>query len=143
MKTIKIYLVIASVLLVTALGFGVYIWYMVQNVHTEISNSVQKEVKQEEVRVPESSTEKKDEKRGDIAPPAISEAPVVIQTESLTDTQQKMLKTLGYTEDSVTITPEMIACAENVVGSERLQAITNGSAPSPMEAIKLIPCFKK
>lgn len=58
MKTIKIYLAIASVLLVIALGFGVYIWYMVQNVHTEISNSVQKEVRYEDVSVTESGTEK-------------------------------------------------------------------------------------
>ncbi len=143
MKTIKIYLAIASVLLVIALGFGVYIWYMVQNVHTEISNSVQKEVRYEDVSVTESGTEKMDEKSIGTVSNDIEVEPIVVQTESLTDTQQKMLKTLGYTQDSVTITPEMIVCAEKAVGSERLQSITDGNAPSPMEAIKLLPCFKE
>jgi len=36
MKSIKIYLIVVTVLLVIAIGLGVYVWYLIQNVGSQI-----------------------------------------------------------------------------------------------------------
>ncbi len=133
MKTIKICLAIIVVLLVLGIGIGVYVWYTIQHVPTaaDIPNLQQRAEVQTE--------------RSTVATPDVTEdiAPIVIETDTLSDTQQSMLETMGYTKDTVTITPAMIACAEDAVGGARLKEITGGAAPSPLESVKLLPCFKQ
>ena len=135
MRAIKIYLVIVTVLLIGAIGLGVYVWYMIQQTPTGGGNSIKADIPSQgkvsadnEVSVSPNTTEVVE--------------PVVIQTSDLTETQQKMLETMGYTQESFTITPAMITCAENAVGKTRLGEIMNGAAPGPLESAKLLPCFK-
>jgi cytoskeletal protein RodZ len=133
MKVIKICLAIIVVLLTLGIGFGVYVWYTIQHVPTAadipaLQQSSGASVDGNTSPVSEGSTE--------------NTAPIVIETDTLSETQQGMLKSMGYTKDTVTITPAMITCAENAVGAARLKEITSGAAPSPLESMKLLPCFK-
>ena len=59
---------------------------------------------------------------------------------NLTDSQKKMLDTLGI--DVNKVTPEMIACAETSLGASRTAEIKNGATPSFSEGVKLVACYK-
>ncbi len=133
MKIIKICLSIIVVLLVLGIGIGVYVWYTIQHVPTAA-----------DIPGLQQNTEVKTEGSAAATPRAPEDvAPIVIETDTLSETQQGMLETMGYTKDTVTITPAMIACAEDAVGATRLKEITGGAAPSPLESVKLLPCFKQ
>ncbi len=136
MKLIKIYLAIVTVLLIVGLGFGVYVWYTIQHVPSaaDIPAFEQKTTASTEENTPETSHTSQND--------AETVAPIVIETDTLSETQQGMLESMGYTKDTVTITPTMVACAEDAVGAARLKEITGGAAPSPLESMKLLPCFK-
>lgn len=129
MKAIKIYLVVVTVLLVVAISFGIYVWYKIQTFNAVIPAPGTSPAAQENVQTTTSSTS------------ATTPAPITVTTDSLTDTQKKMLETFGYTQDTFTITPAMIQCAEKSVGKTRLDEIVAGGAPTPFESMKLVPCF--
>jgi hypothetical protein len=130
MKAIKIYLVVVTVLLVVAIGLGIYVWYKIQTFNAVIPVPVDSPSAQENIQTMTPSTS------------TSTPAPITVTTDSLTDTQKKMLETLGYTQDTFTITPAMIQCAEESVGKTRLDEIVGGGAPTPFESVKLLPCFK-
>jgi len=44
--------------------------------------------------------------------------------------------------NNVTVTAEMIACAEAKLGVARIEEIKNGSTPSFMEGVSLAVCYK-
>ncbi len=139
MKALKIYLAIASTLLVIALGLGVYVWYVFQQMNSSI------EMKGLET---ESSEQGTTTEKTNVTPvPATTSttepsAPIVIKTSSLTETQRSVLIGLGFKGDTISITSSMIACAKNAVGETRFNEIVNGGAPSPIEAVKLVPCTR-
>ncbi len=137
MKVIKICLAIIVVLLTLGIGFGVYVWYTIQHVPTAadipgLQQSSEATPYENTTATPDASVVSTE-----------SVAPIVIETNTLSETQQGMLETMGYTKDTVTITPAMIVCAEDAVGDSRLKEITGGAAPSPLESVKLLPCFKQ
>lgn len=133
MKVIKICLAIIVVLLTIGIGFGVYVWYTIQHVPSAA-----------DIPGLQQNIETQTEGNTEVTAGATEDvAPIVIETNTLSDTQQGMLETMGYTKDTITITPAMIACAEGAVGATRLKEITGGAAPSPLESMKLLPCFKK
>ncbi len=122
MKSIKIYLIIVSCLLIVAIALGIYIWIMLQKINTDTHSLVSPQ------NEAQSTTSHPKE-------------PIVVQTHSLSESQQKILKTFGYTSDTLTITPTMITCAENAVGKTRLDEILKGSTPNAIESVKLLPCL--
>lgn len=69
--------------------------------------------------------------------------PVTITADQLTPGQRKVLETLGIDTTSVTVTPEMMACAEAGVGSARYKEIVAGATPSIGEGLTLLACFKQ
>jgi len=69
-------------------------------------------------------------------------APIEIDTTSLPAGQQRVLNTLGVDESSVTITPEVVACAEAAIGADRVAAIIAGDTPGLLEGIKLANCYR-
>ncbi len=71
---------------------------------------------------------------------SVPAAGFTVSLSSLPEAQQSMLRTLGY-EDSITFTPEMVACAEGKLGSARVGEIKAGAVPGPLEAASLMPCF--
>lgn len=71
---------------------------------------------------------------------SVPEGGFTVDISSLPDSQQGMLRTLGY-ENSITFTPEMVVCAEGKLGSARVAEIIAGSAPSMMESASLMACL--
>ena len=65
-----------------------------------------------------------------------------VNTNNLTDSQRQMLQALGIDADSVTITPEMVACAEAKLGAARIEEIKNGATPSFSEGASLVACYR-
>ena len=126
MKAIKIYLVVVTVLLVFAIGLGIYVWYKIQTFNAVTPAPGASQTVQENAQTTTSAP-----------------APITVWADSLTETQKKMLETFGYTQDTFTITPAMIQCAEESVGKTRLDEIVGGGAPTPFESMKLLPCFGK
>ncbi len=140
MKALKIYLVVVTVLLVVALGFGVYVWMTIlklQNVTGGVESTP--------VEMPVEVKTEPTEKAGTTTVTPVVETkkePVTIEVDKLSDTQQEILKTFGVKSNTLTITPAMIQCAEAKLGAPRVAEITNGAAPSPLEAFSLAGCFK-
>ena len=134
MKLIKIYLIVVTTLLVSAIGLGIYVWYTIQKLNTAIDAAPTSDM------VVPQSNESTDTLN--TVPEKQPTEPIVVETDKLTPAQQSILQGFGYTKETFTITPAMITCAENAVGKVRLQEILDGSAPSPLESLKLLPCFK-
>lgn len=65
-----------------------------------------------------------------------------INTDNLTDSQRQMLKALGIDADNITITPQMVACAEAKLGAARIEEIKNGASPSFSEGAALVACYR-
>lgn len=130
MKPIKTYLVVVTLLLFMALGFGVYVWYTIQKFDATEGVEI---INAEDVR-DASSTTVNDE-------PTATD-PIVIQTSELPQAQQEILKGIGYSSETFTITGAMMMCAEDAIGVKRLEEITGGAAPTPLESLKLLPCLK-
>lgn len=66
----------------------------------------------------------------------------VIPTTRLSDSQRRMLTSLGIDADAITVTPQMIACAEAKLGAGRIAEITNGATPSVSEGFSLLACYR-
>lgn len=65
-----------------------------------------------------------------------------IDESNLTQEQRNMLESFGIDPSSITITPEMIACAEAELGAARLEEIRNGAMPSVTEGAALLACYR-
>jgi hypothetical protein len=68
--------------------------------------------------------------------------PITFDVTSLPEGQQSLLRTLGITEEIITVTPAMEACVVGKVGAERLQAIVAGDTPSFFEGLALVNCYE-
>ena len=65
-----------------------------------------------------------------------------ISADQLTDGQVKLLSALGVDANNITITGEMIACAEAKLGEARIAEIQNGATPSFIEGTQLVACYQ-
>lgn len=65
-----------------------------------------------------------------------------INTSGLSDSQRQMLNAMGIDADNITITPEMVACAEAKLGAARIEEIKNGATPSFSEGATLMACYR-
>jgi Na+-transporting methylmalonyl-CoA/oxaloacetate decarboxylase gamma subunit len=65
-----------------------------------------------------------------------------VSTDSLTDGQKQMLSAMGIDAENITITAEMVACAEAKLGSARIEEIKNGASPSFTEGATLVACYR-
>jgi hypothetical protein len=65
-----------------------------------------------------------------------------VNTNSLTDGQRQMIEALGIDADNITITPQMVACAEAKLGAARVEEIKNGATPSFSEGASLMACYR-
>lgn len=134
MKSVKIYLIIVSLLLIGALAAGVYVWYVVLKTQGQLESQM--------YQAPQA--EQPGEGRVDTEPSAPEDEVVTtIEIDSLSDTQQTAIRTLGFEGENFEVTTGMVICAEDAIGKERFDAIIGGAAPSPLESLKLLPCFKK
>ena len=129
--SLKTYLLLVTGMLVVALGCGVYVWYMLQTIGSEpLQPTV---VSQDEYVNDGEAPSSADEQ---------TEA-ITIQKEELPENQQKALEVAGIEGDSITVTPQMISCAESALGKREFEEILGGRAPGPFESIQLLGCFKE
>lgn len=128
MKLIKIYLGVATGFLIIAIGLGIYVWYTVQKLNGVVGG-------ERDLTTPISQP-------GSAEVTKKTPEPIVIETSTLSDKQQKMLESFGFDDGTITITSEMLICAENALGKERLRELTEGSSPTPLESLTLLPCLK-
>jgi hypothetical protein len=136
MKYIKVYVAIMSVMLLFALGSGVYVWYTVQTVNRDLDSAYQaleQKVAEQSQATPAPTIE---------VPTSKSEESVVITVENMTTAQQAVFKTFGSGGSAIIITEEMVTCAKAAVGTTRFTEIINGSAPTPLESSRLLLCVK-
>ncbi len=68
---------------------------------------------------------------------------ISVDLSALSVEQKAVAGTLGFTDDAVTISPEVIACVESAFGLERLTAIIDGETPTILEGISAIACFNQ
>lgn len=160
MKSLKTYLIVVSFLLLGAVALLIYVWYRVQETQIQletidatevtrpngVTDSIEPQINTIEVPLdqdmPSAAPVPTPTPTSTVEPTPEVTKPIVVDTNTLSDSQQKILKTFGYDEGTLTITPAMISCAEDAVGKERLAEILDGSSPSTMESIKILPCFK-
>ncbi len=141
MKALKIYLGIVATLLCIAIGFGVYVWYTIQKLNSQTYLSPEILIVEEKQDVLLEQQQVEDTATQEPVVTAPSSDVITVKMSDLSESQQKALKGLGYTQDSFTVTPVMARCAEDGVGKVRFGEILGGSAPSPLESFKLFGCF--
>lgn len=64
-----------------------------------------------------------------------------IDSSSMTDDQRILISALGLDPNNVTVTAEMITCAEAELGAARVEEIKNGATPSFTEGASLVACY--
>jgi hypothetical protein len=132
----KHYLLTMLVLLVLALGAGIVVWYLYQDLNVTAL------VRSEEQKSGESLPAPQETSLGSSSSTDTTPEPINITADSLSTEQRKMLESFGYGNAEFTITERMIICAKTKVGEERLNEIINGAAPTPLESLSLLPCMK-
>lgn len=127
----KLFLIITSSLLVTALIISIvaYWWVMsqippVNPITTETS----------------SSSKVIEQKTGETETLLVPDEGVPLKNLPLGDAQKSALKTVGVDVNTFIITPAMQVCASDKLGVERMNQIIAGDAPSVIETTRLIPC---
>jgi hypothetical protein len=65
-----------------------------------------------------------------------------VNANSLSDSQKQMLQSFGIDPNTITITAEMVACAEAKLGAARIEEIKNGATPSFSEGASLVACYR-
>jgi cytoskeletal protein RodZ len=147
MRILKITL-IAAVLIAFGILVGIgFVWReLAFTTHTIVPATAP--TSSAEVDVADSSVSDTTEKPSDTsnvppAPPSPLAEPITVSVSDLPPTQRAVLETLGMDQASFTITPEMVTCAIEGVGTERVALIQKGDAPSIAEALTLVACMKK
>ena len=152
MKTIKIFLIVMTLLLVAAISFGIYVWFTLMqfmgNGPSEAGNDaspVAEEVPAQDIPVVTSDERiSPDTSEGVAGVPSVSEAvtePITVSPDTLSDEQVEALETFGLDPGNLTITPEMVQCFEAKLGADRIAEIVGGASPGPLEALSLLPCL--
>lgn len=145
MKILKIILlVLATLLVVILVGVG-YIWKtLVFTVPPQVKERVSSTTAiVENVGLTDVVVEK--EKEGTSEQPRAElqvDTPITITTEKLSEGQKDVLDTLGVGEQSITITPQIVTCAVDALGTERVLELKNGSTPTLAESLTLLACIK-
>lgn len=71
-----------------------------------------------------------------------TEGATKIDSSNMTEGQRKLISSLGLNPDNITVTAEMVACAEAKLGAARVEEIKNGATPSFTEGASLVVCYK-
>lgn len=140
-KFYKIYFWVTIFFFILALSFGVYVWYTVQRIETETSGIKAPSDGKTNTMVTPGETASKSSSPETIESPGNGN--IQINAADLTESQREILSTFGYDDPTFTVTDAMIRCAKEAVGEKRFEEILGGSAPTPLESLKLVPCTTK
>lgn len=69
--------------------------------------------------------------------------PITIPVTALTDGQKALLGKLGIDPTTFVVTPGMVTCAEDTLGTARVTEIIAGGTPSALETLRLSSCLNK
>lgn len=89
----------------------------------------------------ENASTSKTETGGKATPRYDGAEPIALRTIPLSDSQKSLLASAGIDYETFIITPEMISCAKERLGSVRFSEIVSGSAPSGIEMLSLLRCL--
>ncbi len=141
MKSVKLFLLVGCVLLLTSAAATAYVWNMVQET---LSVSSEAPVVEEEAADSSAETQhgsvREDTSEMPVAE-SVPDAGVALPAESLSASQKAVLDTMGIEIDSFVITPAMVRCAEEKLGSSRVRELMDGVAPTLLEVASLTPCL--
>jgi hypothetical protein len=136
MKSMRSYLITMAVFLFAAIIAGIVVWYYYQHLQSTLVVSEPVESGSDVLRKDEKLQASSTEEQKTIEP-------VTLTTESLSPGQRAVLESFGMEDTTVTVTETTIACAKDAVGENRFEEILSGVAPTPLEAVKLLPCARK
>ncbi len=72
----------------------------------------------------------------------IGEEGLPLKNLALGSAQKKALEAVGIDTETFIISNEMLTCAEDKLGAQRIAGFVAGEAPSVIETGKLLPCLK-
>ncbi len=130
-------LFLVGALVATVAVFLVIRSYSLPNTIAEIKDSVGVTV-QESVL----GTEEVGGQTGVSSTSAIAEGGIPLRDVSFNDAQKKALTAAQIDIETFVISREMLGCAEDAIGTERVTALQKGESPSLIEIGKLLPCLK-
>jgi len=130
MKQLKIFLLVGFVLLFIAAGAVGYVWLKLQHALQTVPTIDVEQVTPVFVE-------------SDDTPVAntVPEEGIPIDTSTVSAEQKEVAKKVGIDLDTIVITPQMVSCAEQKIGSTRVAEIMNGSSPTTLEGISLLGCL--
>lgn len=64
-----------------------------------------------------------------------------VSASNMTEGQRKLISAMGLDPDKITITEEMVICAETKLGVARVEEIKTGATPSFSEGVTLVACY--
>lgn len=132
----KRFILIGIVMLVFAVVVTILVWYLVQG-NISIDEVTGFAPEQESM----TGSSKEETQTAENEEPPITES-ILLRDLPLSDGQRSMLKTAGIDVETFVITPEMVTCAQQKLGSARFEEIIEGSAPTFMESTRLLGCIQ-
>ena len=136
MKSLKLFIIVGLAFMLGATGAAGAVWYLVQDA---LPTTDTKEKSEEMIEIQEIITQQETQ-NGSIAD-SIPEEGIALPANALSEEQKAIAESVGIDVDSFMITTEMIECAEEKIGTVRLQEIMDGASPSFLESAKLAPCL--
>ena len=129
MKALKIYLSVGLILLLIAMCVVGYVWLKLQSALTPTVNNDSGEVVDfvKSEQTPVANT--------------VPQEGIKLNSSAISVEQKAVAEKVGIDLDAVVVTPEMISCAEQKLGSERIQEIMNGASPTTLESMSLLGCL--
>tara|TARA_B100000745_G_scaffold299771_1_gene251435 strand:+ start:1873 stop:2307 length:435 start_codon:yes stop_codon:yes gene_type:complete len=144
MTSLKIFIIVGVAFLLGAAGTAGFVWYLVQDTLAPDSTSILKDLTDSEAEnVPAAETDiqpAQETQSGSIAE-TVPEEGIPLPTESLTDGQKAVAEAVGVDVDTFVITPQMVGCIEQKLGTTRTQAIMDGDTPSVIEVARIAGCL--
>jgi len=95
----------------------------------------------EDIHLKKVAEEKSDSTSGDNESNSEYEE-TAVDSSNLTEGQIKLMHSMGIDPNEITVTAEMVACAEAKLGASRIEEIKNGATPSFTEGVSLVACYK-
>lgn len=114
-----------------------YVWNIFGTQVTVVTDEEQSI--QQSLETPTNETVEQSEATQETTP----EEPLVVNTNTLSPEQKKLLETFGINTDSIEVTAEMVVCAKAKVGEVRFEEILSGSTPTFFEGLSLASCYQQ
>lgn len=114
-----------------------YVWNIFGTPVTVVTDEEQSI--QQSLETPTNKTVEESEATQETTP----EEPLVVDTNTLSPEQKKLLETFGINTNSIEVTADMIICAKAKVGEARFEEILSGSTPTFFEGLSLASCYQQ